>query len=101
MNIIEAKDVSVTFNSYGDIIKAVDHVNFVLPKGQTIGIVGESGSGKSTFARVLSGLQLPTSGSVTFMGNPIQSGKNTYEGALRKDGFSRSIWKFESTDANR
>ena len=85
MYIIEAKDVSVTFQSYGDTIKAVDHVDFVLPKGQTIGIVGESGSGKSTFARVLSGLQIPTSGSVTFMGSPIQNGKNTYEGALRKE----------------
>ena len=85
VNIIEAKNVSVIFDSYGDVIKAVDQVDFVLPKGQTIGVVGESGSGKSTFARVLSGLQLPTSGSVTFMGNPIQSGRNTYEGALRKE----------------
>lgn len=85
MNIIEAKDVSVTFVSHGDIIKAVDHVDFILPKGQTIGIVGESGSGKSTFARVLSGLQTPTSGVVTFQGLPIQKGKITYDGALRKE----------------
>lgn len=85
MNIIEAKDVSVTFDSHGDIIKAVDHVDFVLPKGQTIGIVGESGSGKSTFARVLSGLQIPTSGSVTFLDLPVQNGKYTYQGALRKE----------------
>ena len=85
MNILEATDVSVTFESYGQQIKAVDHVNFVLPQGRTVGIVGESGSGKSTFARVLSGLQLPTNGGVTYLGHPIQSGKQTYQGALRKD----------------
>jgi ABC-type glutathione transport system ATPase component len=85
MNILEAIDVSVTFESFGQEIKAVDHVNFELPQGQTIGIVGESGSGKSTFARVLSGLQLPTNGSVTYMGTPIQKGKHTYQGALRKE----------------
>jgi len=85
MNIIEAKDVSVTFESFGHEIKAVDHVDFFLPEGQTVGIVGESGSGKSTFARVLSGLQLPTNGSVTYLGNPIQVGKQTYPGKLRKD----------------
>jgi ABC-type glutathione transport system ATPase component len=60
-------------------------VDFVLPEGQTVGIVGESGSGKSTFARVLSGLQLPTNGSVTYLGKPIQVGKQTYPGELRKD----------------
>lgn len=85
MNILEAKNVSVTFESYGQQIKAVDQVDFLLPAGQTVGIVGESGSGKSTFARVLSGLQLPTSGSVTYLGKPIQFGKQTYPGKLRKD----------------
>ena len=71
MNIIEAKDVSVTFNSYGDVIKAVDHVNFVLPKGQTIGIVGESGSGKSSSSMGLMGLlasNARTSGQVLVKG---------------------------------
>lgn len=85
MNILEANDVSVTFESYRQQIKAVDHVNFELPRGQTIGIVGESGSGKSTFARVLAGLQLPTHGSVSYLGEPIQSGKQTYRGTLRKE----------------
>jgi ABC-type dipeptide/oligopeptide/nickel transport system ATPase subunit len=85
MNIIEAENISVVFDSYGDIIKAVDHVDFILPKGQTIGIVGESGSGKSTFARVLSGLQIPSSGEVKFMGSPIWNGNKIYEGALRKE----------------
>ncbi|MEI9906766.1 MAG: ATP-binding cassette domain-containing protein [Actinomycetota bacterium] len=60
-------------------------MNFQLPQGQTVGIVGESGSGKSTFARVLSGLQLPTNGSVKYLDKPIQSGKQTYQGAMRKD----------------
>ncbi len=85
MNLLEATDVSVTFDSHGEKIKAVDRVDFALPQGQTVGIVGESGSGKSTFARVLSGLQLPSNGAVTYQGNPIQKGKRTYPGKLRKE----------------
>ena len=83
--LIQAKDVWVHFSAYGQTIKAVDHVNFDLAKGQTMGIVGESGSGKSTFARVLSGLQIPTGGSVTYMGKPIQEGRHIYKGELRRD----------------
>ncbi len=84
MNLLEAKNVSVVFNSYGNEIRAVHDVNFILPQGKVVGIVGESGSGKSTFARVLTGLQLPTSGEVFYLGKNIQEGNETYKGELRK-----------------
>jgi ABC-type glutathione transport system ATPase component len=84
MNLLEAFDVSVTFKTFGFEVQAVKNVNFVLPQGKVVGIVGESGSGKSTFARVLSGLQEPTGGYVTYMGTPIQDGKHIYKGELRK-----------------
>jgi ABC-type glutathione transport system ATPase component len=84
MNLLEAFNVSVTFKSFGYEVQAVKDVNFVLPQGSVVGVVGESGSGKSTFARVLSGIQLPTAGYVNYMGQGIQNGKTTYEGELRK-----------------
>ena len=84
LNLLEAFDVSVTFKTFGFEVQAVKNVNFVLPQGKVVGIVGESGSGKSTFARVLSGLQEPTGGYVTYMGTPIQDGKQIYKGELRK-----------------
>jgi ABC-type glutathione transport system ATPase component len=84
MNLLEAFNVSVTFKSFGYEVQAVKDVNFALPQGSVVGVVGESGSGKSTFARVLSGIQLPTAGYVNYMGQGIQNGKTTYEGELRK-----------------
>ena len=84
MNLLEAFNVSVTFKSFGYEVQAVKDVNFALPQGSVFGVVGESGSGKSTFARVLSGIQLPTAGYVNYMGQGIQNGKTTYEGELRK-----------------
>ncbi|MBO7684318.1 MAG: ABC transporter ATP-binding protein [Kiritimatiellae bacterium] len=49
-------------------VKAVDGVSFRMRRGETLGVVGESGSGKSTVARVVSGLQKPTSGEVRLGG---------------------------------
>ncbi|MGI5325403.1 ABC transporter ATP-binding protein [Actinomadura nitritigenes] len=50
---------------------AVDGVGFELMPGASLGIVGESGSGKTTTARILAGLDAPTSGTVLLAGEPV------------------------------
>lgn len=77
--IIELQDVHVRFptrssglfrKSYVD---ALAGVSISVKRGQTLGIVGESGSGKSTAAKVLVGLEQPTSGQVVFAGEPVRT----------------------------
>jgi oligopeptide/dipeptide ABC transporter ATP-binding protein len=49
-------------------VHAVQGVDIVVNKGETLGIVGESGCGKSTLARMLVGLDRPTSGTIRVEG---------------------------------
>ena len=53
--------------------QAVSDVSFSLARGQSLGIVGESGSGKTTVARMIAGLEVPTSGTVTVAGQRTPS----------------------------
>ena len=62
MNLIEVKDLHVRYGAF----EAVKGVSFSLGKGEILGIVGESGSGKSTIAKVLMGLEKPSSGVLAF-----------------------------------
>ncbi len=57
-------------------IVAVDDVSFALPRGGSLAIVGESGSGKTTVARMLVGLEVPTSGEITFDGRSMDRGRS-------------------------
>jgi phosphonate C-P lyase system protein PhnK len=58
---------------------AVESVSFAVHPGTSLAIVGESGSGKTTVARMIVGLERPTSGTVTFEGRdrsqPARSGR--------------------------
>ncbi len=59
---------------------AVDDVSFAVPAGRSMAIVGESGSGKTTIARMIVGLERPTSGTIIACGSdrsrPTRSGSN-------------------------
>ena len=70
--ILSARDLHVTFGlPDGREAKAVAGVNLDVAPGEIVALAGESGCGKTTLARTMLGLVSPTSGSVTFGGNPL------------------------------
>ncbi|MFF3636938.1 ABC transporter ATP-binding protein [Streptomyces sp. NPDC002250] len=66
-------------------VKAVDGIDFEVRKGETLGVVGESGCGKSTMGRVITRLQDPTGGSITFDGRDITKLRTGQMRPLRRD----------------
>jgi len=64
-NIIEVRQLRKVF---GHAFVAVDDVDFSVPRGGSLAIVGESGSGKTTVARMIVGLERPTSGEIVVDG---------------------------------
>lgn len=64
--ILRLSGVSKTYPIRGSrrTVQAVSDVGFEVAAGETLGIVGESGCGKSTLARMMVGLERPTSGSI-------------------------------------
>ncbi len=49
-------------------VKAVDGINFMIRKGETLGLVGESGCGKTTTGRCILRLEVPTAGEIFYEG---------------------------------
>ena len=81
---IEAKDLSKVYNSGENRVVALDHANLEIVSSDFISIMGPSGSGKSTLLHLLSGLDRPTSGSLTYDGKDIYSYSDKELSAFRR-----------------
>nr|WP_320140809.1 ABC transporter ATP-binding protein [uncultured Cohaesibacter sp.] len=75
--VMEVLGLNKTFHTKGTMFKpsrtvnACKDINFIVHRGETLGIVGESGSGKSTLVKCLIRLEDPDSGSVIIDGSDI------------------------------
>jgi len=66
------------------VITALDGVSITLRQGEILGLAGESGCGKSTVAKLLMGLEQPTSGDILFRGRNISQFSKAEEFSFRR-----------------
>ncbi|MDD3825041.1 MAG: ABC transporter ATP-binding protein [Anaerolineae bacterium] len=75
--LLKVEDLHVWFElrrfglGHAGYVRAVDGVNFVLHRGEAIGVVGESGCGKSSLMKTILGINRPTRGDIVFDGGRL------------------------------
>ncbi len=71
-DLLDIRDLRQTFpRADGGELLVLDGIDLKLQQGQIVGLLGRTGSGKSTLLRLISGLSQPSSGSVTYLGQPV------------------------------
>lgn len=68
--LLEARSITRRFGG----LLAVSDLSFEVREGEILGLIGPNGAGKSTTFNLLSGFYRLTSGSITFLGKPLESG---------------------------
>lgn len=81
--VLEARGLTKRFAEGKLDVTVLQGVDLQVKAGETLAVVGASGSGKSTLLHLLGGLDAPTTGSVSLMGQPLHQLSPQKQGALR------------------
>lgn len=81
--ILSGRGITKRFDQGKLSVEVLRGIDFDVQHGETVAIIGASGSGKSTLLQVLGGLEVPTSGSVTVMGEALAGLDEKRRGELR------------------
>ena len=73
MGLITIKDMCKIYNPGENEVRALDHVNLTIDRGEYVAIIGHSGSGKSTLMNMLGCLDVPTSGEYWLHGQDVSA----------------------------
>lgn len=65
--VLEARNVTMRFGG----LTAVRSVDFTVNSGEIVGLIGPNGAGKTTFFNCLTGLYVPTEGTVSYKGTVL------------------------------
>lgn len=65
--LLKTNELTIAFGG----LTALDHVSFEIRRGEILGLIGPNGAGKTTCFNAITGVYKPTSGTVTFDGQPL------------------------------
>ena len=66
--VIEARDLSLTFQTNDGPVHALKDVNLSVERGEFVSFIGPSGCGKTTLLRAIAALEMPTAGTLSVNG---------------------------------
>jgi len=85
--LIEASGLAKVFLAGGREVRALDGVDFVVHRGEFLGVLGHSGSGKSTLLHILGCLQRPSAGRLSLAGRDVAACSERERSGLRAREF--------------
>lgn len=84
MAFLEVQDLTRIYGKKENQLKALDHVSFIVEKGQFVAITGASGSGKSTLLNLLGSMDDAQEGSVRLEGEDVVGMKEKQRAVFRR-----------------
>ena len=84
--------------------QVLEEISFEVAEGETVVLLGPSGCGKTTLLRLISGLEVPDTGTIALHGVPVaESGRNVVPPARRALGFvfqDLALWPHLTVERN-
>jgi putative ABC transport system ATP-binding protein len=86
MNLLTLNDLHKEYGEGDTLVQAVGGITLQIKEGEFIAILGRSGSGKSTLLSLLSGLEQPTRGYITYQGTTMSTLSEDELALIRRSG---------------